>query len=144
VHNITARQQVSGWLQSADSAAEVITIDAAAPTAVATAGNLVTPGQTYTFTVTYSDNVAIDPATLSGNNLTVTGPGYAATASLLQIDNSTPGTPRTATYEIASPPGGWSSANDGLYTITLGASQVFDTAGNAAGGGTVGTFNVLL
>ena len=46
-----------------------------------------------------------------------------------------------ATYTIAAPAAGWTSAANGTYTVSLKANQVFDTAGVAAGGAQ-GSFKV--
>jgi hypothetical protein len=146
-HAITARQQLPGEIQSGDSGAISITIDTTPPTAVnATLGDVTTPGgDTYTFSVTFADNVAVDPSSFGNNNVVVSGPdGFIANATLVAIDSSTPGAQRSATYVISAPAGGWSAADDGAYAVSLNASQVMDIAGNAAIGGTIGTFNVSL
>ena len=95
-------------------------------------------GVTYTFTVVYSDNLAIDTSSLDGNDIRVTGPGgFDQPATLLSVTPTTNGTPRTATYQIAA-----GFANNGTYVVTLQESQVRDTAGNTITEDTLGTFNV--
>ena len=91
-------------------------------------------GQTsYQFTIEYTDNVAIDVATLDGSDVTVTGPGsFRQNATFVSVTPSGNGTPRTATYQITPPGGDWDEADSGTYTIGLNGNQVFDTAGNAA------------
>ena len=84
-----------------------------------------------TFTVTYADNVAVNVATLDSTNVLITGPNnYSQLATFLIVDNSTNGTPRTATYQVAAPSGTWATADNGNYDLTVQAGQVADTSGN--------------
>jgi hypothetical protein len=85
----------------------------------------------YTFTVTFSDNVAVAAGTLGNGNLTVTGNGYSESANLVStgLEN---GPTVVATYSVPAPAGGWSSASDGSYNIALNANQISDTSGNFA------------
>ncbi|NLF73821.1 MAG: hypothetical protein GX575_32830, partial [Candidatus Anammoximicrobium sp.] len=88
---------------------------------------------TYQFTIAFADNVAIDAATLGLGDATVTGPNsFTQNATFVSVTPSGNGTPRTATYQITPPGGNWDDADNGTYTSTLNADQVFDTAGNAA------------
>src|SRR5205085_6797134 len=100
---------------------------------------------TYSFKVTYSDNVAVDVSTIDSSDVVVTGPaGYSAPATLVSLDSTTNGKPRVATYKIAAPAGGWSLSNSGTFTVTLQGAQVRDTSANAASGGAIGTFNATI
>src|SRR5439155_16423524 len=110
---------------------QVYTIDKTAPQA----GNLlaanVTSGgaATHPFTVVFSDNLAIDIASLDGSDIRVTGPGgFTQLAALVSVTSVSNGTPRTATYRITTPGGSWDSADNGSYTVALQANQVRDTA----------------
>ena len=145
-HSITARQQASGQRQTIDSAPLTITIDTALPTAIANVSDVNSSGgSTYQFTVTYTDDLAINPTTVNGNSnsIVVTGPnGFSVPAMFVSIDNATPGTPRTATYQFTPPNGSWDMSANGVYMVTLQSSQIFDTAGNAALSAVVGMFNV--
>jgi hypothetical protein len=59
------------------------------------------------FTITYSDNAAIDVSTIDDNDVRVTGPnGFSRAAHLVSISSSTDGTPRMATYSVDAPAGG--------------------------------------
>ncbi|MCX5662489.1 MAG: hypothetical protein NTW19_22640, partial [Planctomycetota bacterium] len=120
------------------------TPDTAPPTASVTAANVSAAGATsYTFTVTYSDNIAVNTATLDGSDIRVTGPnGYSALASFVSVDVGAPGTPRTATYSITPPGGAWAFSGNGTYTVSLVAGQVADSSGNTAAAATLGTFTV--
>ena len=58
--------------------------------------------------VTYTDDTAINVASVINNNIAVrvTGPGgFNQSATFVSINNSTNGTPRTATYSITAPGG---------------------------------------
>jgi hypothetical protein len=96
----------------------------------------------YTFTVNWTDNVAVKASTLGNQNLLVTnGSGYSQLATLVST-GLTNGASLSATYSIPAPSGGWTTASDGTYTIGLQANQVADTSGNFALGGNLGTFSV--
>jgi predicted NUDIX family NTP pyrophosphohydrolase len=96
------------------------------------------------FTVTYSDNMAMDVSTIDSSDLRVTGPnGYDRAAQFVSIDVSSDGTPRVATY-AADPPGGgfWTHNDQGVYTISLRTNQVSDTEGSWVAGQQLGQFSV--
>jgi hypothetical protein len=118
--------------------------DATAPTATASASNVTVSGAaSSTFTVTYSDNVAVNVATLDSSDIQITGPnGFSQTATFVSVNTNTNGTPRTATYSIGAPGGSWDSSDTGTYTIAMRTSQVADTSGNFVAAATLGTFNV--
>lgn len=114
--------------------------DTTAPTATVTAAdttvaaNSTTP---YTFTVTYSDNQAINVSTIDASDVVVTdSSGNPLSVSLVGVDTNSDGTPRTATYTVAPPGGSWNSAEAGTYTVSVASNQVGDTSGNAVSGGT--------
>jgi glucose/arabinose dehydrogenase len=118
--------------------------DPIAPTASVNASNL-TAGNSnnYTFTVTYSDNTAVNVSSLDSSDIQVTSSnGFSQVATLVNVDNNTNGTPRTATYRINAPGTTWTTANNGSYSIGLLANQVRDTAGNFASAGTLGNFSI--
>ena len=119
--------------------------DIVAPTASLNATNVAAPGgTTYTFSVTYSDNNAIDFATIKTGNVQITGPyGFTAVPTLVSIDAASNGTPRTATYSFVPPGGSWDVSDFGTYAISIAANQVADLAGNFIGGGPLGTFHLL-
>ncbi|MDX2230534.1 MAG: PA14 domain-containing protein [Leptolyngbyaceae cyanobacterium bins.349] len=121
-------------------------LDAIAPTATATPANITTAGGTnYQFSVTYSDNTAVNIATLNSSDILVTGPGgFNQLATLVSVNNSANGTPRTATYQITAPGNTWDSADNGTYTLALQPNQVSDTSGNFAVATTLGSFLVNL
>jgi phosphatidylinositol-3-phosphatase len=100
----------------------------------------------YTFTVTYSDNVAVVPGSMDDNDITVTGPnGFSRHAELVRVNRSSSAPARTATYRVKAPGGSrWTDDANGVYTITLNANQVSDTNGNTADAGEIGKFTVII
>ncbi|HEY9836555.1 MAG TPA: Calx-beta domain-containing protein, partial [Vampirovibrionales bacterium] len=122
-----------------------VNLDTLAPTAsnlgvtdVNTSG-----GTTHSFTVNYADNVAIDMSSLDGSDIQITGPnGFNSLATLVSVNSSENGTPRTATYQITAPGGTWDSGDNGSYAIALIGNQVFDTSGNAVAATNLGSFTV--
>ncbi len=106
----------------------------------------------YTFSMTFSDNMAVAAASLAGSVVQVVPPGAAAPISATVVGTKPVGTPDAAgnakafvvTYQITPPTGSWTSADDGTYSITLGGAPVTDLAGNAVAAGTLGTFTVSL
>ena len=120
------------------------TPDTAAPTAQVSAANVTELGTaTYTFTVTFSDNEAVDVSTFDNSDVRVTGPnGFTQTASFLGVDVNSDGTPRTATYRITTPGGTWDHTDNGTYTIALLPNAVTDASGNFASAETLGQFTV--
>ncbi len=96
------------------------------------------------FTVTYTDNLAVEVSTLDGGDVHIVGPnGYDRLAQLVSIDTPTDGTPRVATYSAEPPVGGvWTHSDNGDYTVWLQTNQVADTEGAWAAAGQLGQFNV--
>jgi hypothetical protein len=119
----------------------------AAPLATASVTDLTTSGQgSKTFTVTYTDDVAVNVSTLGSTDVRVTGPnGYQQFAQFISVDVAVNGTPRTATYSVPPPNGTtWLPADNGLYTLTLQSNQVADIEGAFVAAGPLGQFNVAV
>jgi glucose/arabinose dehydrogenase len=114
------------------------------PSALLNASNLnISSGNTYTFGITYSDNTAINVATLDSQDVRVTGPNnFSQLATLVSVDTNSNGSPRTATYRINAPGGTWNTEDNGGYTFALQANQVSDTRGNFATAATLGNIQV--
>jgi hypothetical protein len=109
--------------------------------------DLTQSGQTtHQFAVTYSDDVAIDVATIDSSDLRVTGPnGYAQYAQFVSLNSSGNGTPRTATYAVTPPGGGtWSPAHNGTYTVSMRATEVADTEVAFVAAGELGQFQIAV
>ena len=120
--------------------------DTIAPTAGGSVAGITTAGgTTHNFTVTYSDNVAVDVSSLDGADVLVTGPSsYSQAASFVSVDVAGDGTPRVATYQVPAPGGSWDETDNGTYNVTMQANQVSDTAttANFVAGASLGTFEV--
>ena len=129
----SAGNEVTG---SSASFEVTIPLDELAPTAVISAPVLTTfGGSTYAFSVTYSDNIAIDTATLGDGDLIVYGPyGFVQPARLLGVSAADNGTPRVATYQITAPNFQWDNRANGFYSIYLASGAVADTSGLFATG----------
>jgi hypothetical protein len=96
------------------------------------------------FSVTYTDNTAIDVSTIDSSDLRITGPhGYDRSAQFLSLSPAGNGTPRTATY-AAPPPSGpvWTAADNGTYAVFMRSDQVADTQGGSVPAGQLGQFQV--
>ena len=91
------------------------------------------------FAVTFTDNMAINSATIGADDITVTAPD-GTTLPVTAIDVNTPGngTPRTATYSVPAPGGKWDAADKGEYTVKINAGSVTDTNNNAIAASTLG------
>jgi glucose/arabinose dehydrogenase len=115
-----------------------------APTATASTTGITTSGATtYDFTISYSDNAAVDISSLDSTDIRVTNSnGFNQLATFVSVTPSGNGTPRTATYRINTPGGTWDAADNGSYTVALEASQVRDINGNFAAAGNLGNFSV--
>jgi hypothetical protein len=108
------------------------------------------PAFSYTFSITYHDNVGVAAAALPGAVVEVLPPNGG-----IPIIPSVVSTTRTGstdllgdaqgfvvTYRFTPPGGCWSPALNGIYTVTLGGGSITDLAGNAVPQGTLGTFTV--
>jgi hypothetical protein len=152
--SLTTDQRGTGFVRVAGSAADVGAFELPSLIPAANVGSfptVTTPGGTlYTFTVVYSDTQSnIDLTTLDGNDITVTGPGgYSKNASF--VSSTGAGKSVTATYTVPAPDnavvGQFDNSDNGAYTVTMNANQVFDTDGtpNAVPAGTVGNFNIAV
>lgn len=109
---------------------------------------LVSLAKTIQFSVTYSDNVALDASTLSSTNVRVTGPGgFSQLATLVSVSMNRAGingTPRTVVYSITPTIGRVDVEADGTYTAALVAGSIKDTKGNAVAAATLGTFKIAV
>jgi hypothetical protein len=129
---------ITGTLTSTDSTRPIVTA-LNAPT-VTTAGET-----TYTFDITYADNVALDVTTIGNNDVRVVGPnGFDEIAEFISVDNNTIGTPRTATYRITAPGGAWNFSDSGLYTVFIRSGEIGDTRGNFMLETLAGTFTAAI
>ncbi|MEQ1644482.1 MAG: Ig-like domain repeat protein, partial [Pyrinomonadaceae bacterium] len=114
------------------------------PTAAGTAPTVVTGGgTTHTVTVTYTDDFAINVASLDSNDIRVTGPNaFNSAVTFTGVNINTNGTPRVATYTFTAPGGSWDLGDNGTYSIVMQANQVVDSANQPVAAGSIGTFVV--
>ncbi|MCS7089788.1 MAG: zinc-dependent metalloprotease family protein [Verrucomicrobiota bacterium] len=115
------------------------------PVAVLSVADVVELDQTnHLLTVTYSDDVAIQVASLGDDDLLVTGPqGFVQSPRLMSLSTNT-NTPRlTATYSLAPPNGDtWTALDNGIYEIWTRPHSVADTEGSWIGAMRLGQFAV--
>jgi hypothetical protein len=99
----------------------------------------------YSFTVTYTGDVAMNYSTINGNNnaVSVTTPAGVApvTVTFVSATPTSNAISITATYHFTVA-GGWAPLDDGTYTINVNANQVKDTNNTFVPAGAVGTFSV--
>lgn len=116
-----------------------------APVAEGQFSDLTGSGQsTHTFSVTYSDDVAVDVSSLGTGDVRVTGPNdYNQLAQFVSVDNTTNGSPRTAIYSVTPAGGGtWTASLNGTYTVSIELNQIQDTQGQFVPSGQLGGFQV--
>lgn len=114
------------------------------PAATFASGAVTDGAATHTFTVTYADPDNVVRASIDTSDVTVTGPGGALAVTDVSVQPDADGASLVATYTVAAPGGTWDVADNGTYTVSLAASQVFDAGDNAAAAAQLGTFSVDL
>jgi len=119
----------------------------APPLASATVPDITSSGQgSYLFTVSYTDDVAVNVSSIDSADVRVTGPGgYDQLAQFVSLNLAGNGSPRTATY--AAPPlngSAWLPADNGLYTLTMQSNQVADVEGAFVPPGQLDQFTVTV
>ena len=132
VKDISANNVPAGALGTFNAA---VSVDNTAPTAVLTSHPPVTSTTTpYAFTVTYSDNTAVNASTVASGNLQVSGPnGYDQLATLTST-GLVNGTTVVAQYTVPA------ISTPGTYAVSILANQVKDTSGNPVAAANLGTF----
>ncbi|HSV12810.1 MAG TPA: hypothetical protein VLI90_01025, partial [Tepidisphaeraceae bacterium] len=107
------RETLTGVTMPADATAPTVS----APTLVGTPAK---GGTTLQFKMTFSDNIAIDIATLGNGDLLVTGPnGFSQLATFVSVSKASNGSPRTAIYQLAAPGGTLDALDSGTYTAAV-------------------------
>ncbi|MHC4315542.1 MAG: hypothetical protein ACYSW3_24120, partial [Planctomycetota bacterium] len=99
----------------------------------------------YDFTITYSDDSAVDVSTIDINDVKVTGPSGTLVVTGAVEPTGIDGAPRTATYTVTPPGGSWNAADNGTYTIGMRGKEVGDDGAPqlfVAADSTLTTFNV--
>jgi uncharacterized delta-60 repeat protein len=108
--------------------------DSAAPVGAVNAPNVTAAGaSTYSFTVTYTDNIKVDVATINVDNVSMGLPGGGrAFARSVTFEPDGDAASVVATYTIDAPGGSWGPEDTGNYLITLHTQSVRDLAANEA------------
>ncbi len=120
-------------------------VDTIAPTAILTANDFSTDldsNDSYTFTVTFEDNEAVDISTINTAITVQDSNNINQTIDFVQVDNNSNGSPRVATYRLDAPGGSWDTNEAGTYTVSVAGNTVIDTSGNAVAAGNIGSFEV--
>lgn len=118
--------------------------DTVVPTTVLDAVAVSDLSQPHTFSLTYTDNVAVDADAIDANDVKVIAPdGVTVLPATLSgvVDVKGDKTVMKATYSVAAPGGNWANQR-GAYQVEIGAGQVSDKAGNEIAAGILGSFAV--
>jgi len=123
---------------------KAVTVVTAFPQATSNPSGISVGGEaTYEFAVIYADDLGVDPATLDGQDILVTGPNsYSELAELVSAERADDGRVSRVIYRISPPGGSWDSSDNGTYAITLQDGQVSNVAGGAAPAAMLATFDV--
>jgi hypothetical protein len=121
--------------------------DTQRPKASLSVSDVTAPTEWHQFTVTYTDNDAVQLASLDDNDVVVFGPnGYREKATLVSIDANADNSVCNVTYQIPASAasrdwsGNWNWPANGQYEVWLEGDQVWDTSQNAAEAAHLGTF----
>ncbi|MDQ3440439.1 MAG: DNRLRE domain-containing protein [Planctomycetota bacterium] len=118
-------------------------VDNVAPVASLNAADITTAGgASHSFTVTYSDDRALDPATIASGDVVVTGPGGYSQPATLVSETSSDAKTVVATYSVPAPGGSWDNADNGAYDVGMSDAAVSDAAGNEIDATSLGSFAV--
>ncbi|TVS10481.1 MAG: hypothetical protein EA424_25245 [Planctomycetaceae bacterium] len=135
---------INGWLRRSETFSIA---DTQRPQASLSVSDVTAPTQWHQFTVTYTDDHAVQLTSLDDDDIVVTGPnGYREKAMLVSIDANTDNRVCTVTYQIPAPAashdgsGNWNWLDNGEYEVWLEGDQVWDTSQNAAEAAHLGTF----
>jgi hypothetical protein len=157
VNNFPTDQRGTGFARQVGSAPDIGSIERVVGAPVATITPLVNvfPANAattdpYMFTVTYDGDYNINYSKLDNNDILVTGPnGFSKLATFVSAVPANNAAEIIATYQFAAPvngAAGWDVSDEGTYTVSMVANQVYDTAPTplAVPAGTLGTFTVNL
>jgi len=128
-----------------------VEMDTTKPTASGQFNPVTLPGAaSHTITVTFTDDLALNVATIKNNNnaIRVTGPnGFSVLATYVSLDNPSNGTPRVATYQFTTPvngAAGWDYTDNGNYTVSIEPNQIADVNGNFVAAGVINAIQVAI
>ncbi len=141
-------QRGAGFPRVVGSAADIGSTESAdgtgAPTAFAKLPTQTTAGgSTYSVSVVYTDDVAVDVASIGVGDVSLSGSGVSS-PSPISVSTLGSGTTVTATYLFNAPDNvgtaAWDPSDNGVFTVTLNAGEVTDTSANAVLDGNLGQF----
>jgi hypothetical protein len=123
-----------------------VAVNVATPTAVASiTGAPIEDEPAFEFTVTFTDEIAMDLASIDGLEILVTGPNdYSERAEIVLVESMRDQKVCTATYQAPAPSGAWTFADNGTYTISVVEGQIRNMVGEAVPAGVIGTFEVAI
>jgi Tol biopolymer transport system component len=110
-------------------------VDVTPPTVATTAGmaGVSAPTSAYDFSLTWTDDVAVDAASIGNGDVVATGPnGYREPATLVSVSAGPAANQLVAVYRLAGPGGAFDPGDNGNYVIEVAAGEVKDAAGNFA------------
>jgi len=117
----------------------------ASPIAVAGVPPNPTAGDaTLTFTVTYGDDKAVNPASFDGNDVRLVGRKGRVDlpASVVSVQGGGEGQPVVVTYAVAAADGAWDRRDRGKYAIIANERQVADSEGFFVAAGELAAFKL--
>ncbi|MBX7106840.1 MAG: hypothetical protein K1X57_22380, partial [Gemmataceae bacterium] len=107
-----------------------VEVDPAIPVASGSFTKVTAPSVgSHTIAVTYTDDVAMNLASIQNNSkaVRITGPnGFNVLATYVSATPGTGAKSETVTYSFAPPGGGWDNGDDGFYTVSIEPNQISD------------------
>jgi len=120
------------------------TFDTVAPTAVLQTTTSPAGQSHVDVVVKYSDNLAVDSSTIGTGDLVLEDPHGNFIQPTLISTGLTDGTNVVVTYRYAAPDGTFGPADNGEYTLSVGAGAIADKGGNSLAATALGSFDVNL
>ena len=101
------------------------------------------PDDVYDVTVTHTAATLLDVSTIDVNDLSISGPGGTLTnTSVVSITPNSNAASIQVVYRFTPPGGTWDIADNGTYTISIGAGDIANIDGTPNDAEQVGTFRV--
>ena len=135
--NVVTGRTIGGW---------DVGVDSTPPQASSFPWDVTNPTADQSIFVSYEDEFPwVRVSTLDNNDIRVIGPnGFNQPASFIPDERQVDDQFVLAAYRLAAPAGGWTTLNNGTYSIVIQPGEVTDLAGNAVPTGTIGTFKVTV
>ncbi|HZZ42832.1 MAG TPA: SdrD B-like domain-containing protein [Tepidisphaeraceae bacterium] len=123
----------------------LVSVTSTPPTAAFIPGALASDKSSFQFTVSYDDDLGIQPSTIDSSDLSVTGPaGPVKAITLLSTTSTDNGRGVIATYQATGPVGAWDWEDDGTYSVSINSNQILDRTSDPVESGPIGSFSVSL